>query len=134
NTSDKACDNDLSEDEFETNNIINFNSPQTYDEHPKETEYDEIEDLTDSSICDEIIDGEFADNEMIYDLSPPTYDDYSTESDCDDEIEPPSIFDDHPLESENIEIFIIDSPPLFDDYPQKDELEEIKIIDRCSPT
>src|SRR3954471_5569196 len=63
NTSDHTCDEDLSEDEVETNAMINFNSPQTYDEHPKETEYDEIEDLTDSSICDEIIDGEFADNE-----------------------------------------------------------------------
>src|SRR3954470_16975862 len=111
NTSDHTCDEDISEDEFEMNNIINFDSPQTYDEHPKETENDDIEELKDSSIFDEIIDGEYADNEMIYDLSPPTYDDYYTQSDCDDEIEPPSIFDDHPLESENIEIFIIDSPP-----------------------
>src|SRR5436190_3424134 len=134
NTSDQTCDEDLSEDEVETNIMINFNSPQTYDEHPKETENDDIEEFKDSSIFDEIIDGEYADNEMIYDLSPPTYDDYYTESDCDDEIEPPSIFDDHPLESDCIEIFEIDSPPLFDDYPQEDEFEEMKIIEGCSPT
>src|SRR3954469_18998572 len=36
NASDHACDEDISEDEVEINNIINFNSPQTYDEHPKE--------------------------------------------------------------------------------------------------
>src|SRR3954469_7238519 len=108
NTSDQTCDEDLSEDEVETNIMINFNSSQTYDEHPKETENDDMEEFKDSSIFDEIIDGEYADNEMIYDLLPPTYDDYSTESDCDDKIDPHSIFDDHPLESENIEIFIID--------------------------
>src|SRR5436190_21160904 len=65
NTSDHACDEDISEDEFEMNNIINFDSPQTYDEHPKETENDDIEELKDSSIFDEIIDSEYADNEMI---------------------------------------------------------------------
>src|SRR3954471_899052 len=132
NTSDQTCDEDLSEDEVETNIMINFNSPQTYDEHPKETENDDIEEFKDSSIFDEIIDGEYADNEMIYDLLPPTYDDYSTESDCDDEIEPPSIFDDRPLESEDIEIFEIDSPPLFDDYQQENEFEEMTIIEECS--
>ena len=108
NTSDHACDADISEDEFEMNNIINFDSPQTYhDEHPKETENDDIKEFTDGSIFEKIIDGEYADKEMIYDLLPPTYDDYSAESDCDDEIEPPSLFDDRPWESENIEIFII---------------------------
>src|SRR5436190_17138057 len=117
NTSDHACDADISEDEFEMNNIINFDSPQTYhDGHPKETENDDIKEFTDGSIFEKIIDGEYADKEMIYDLLPPTYDDYSAESDCDDEIEPPSLFDDRPWESENIEIFEIDSPPLFDDY------------------
>ena len=117
------------------NNIINFDSPQTYhDEHPKETENDDIKEFTDGSIFEKIIDGEHADNEMIYDLLPPTYDDYSAESDCDDEIEPPSIFDDRPLESENIEIFEIDSPPLFDDYQQEDEFEEIEIIEEGPPT
>src|SRR4051812_18810499 len=103
NTSDHTCDEDISEDEFEMNNIINFDSPQTYhDEHPKDTEYDDVEEFTDSSKFDEIIDGEYADNEMIYDLSPPTYDDYSAESDGDDKIDLPSIFDDQHLESENV--------------------------------
>src|SRR4051812_36574529 len=134
NTSDQACDEDFSEDEVETNIMINFNSPQTYDEHPKEAENDDIKEFKDSSIFDEIIDGEYADNEMIYDLSPSTYDDYNTESDCDDEIEPPSIFDDHPLESDCIKIFKIDSPPLFDDYPQEDEFEEMEIIEQGPPT
>src|SRR3954471_16416279 len=133
NTSDHTCDEDLSEDEVETNIMINFNAPQTYDEHPKETKNDDIEEFKDSSIFDEIIDGEYADNEMIYDLLPPTYVDYSTESDCDDEIEPPSIFDDRPLESEDIEIFEIDSQPLFDDYQQEDEFEEIEIIEQGPP-
>src|SRR3954467_1875768 len=36
NTSDHTYDEDISEDEVETNIMINFNSPQTYDEHPKE--------------------------------------------------------------------------------------------------
>src|SRR4051812_32011364 len=134
NTSDHTYDEDISEDEVETNIMINFNSKQTYDEHPKETENDDINEFTDGSIFDEIIDGEYADNEMIYDLLPPTYDDYSAESDCDDEIEPPFIFDDRPLESENIEIFEIDSPPLFDDYQQEDEFEEIEIIEDGPPT
>src|SRR3954462_14232532 len=134
NTSDQTCDEDLSEDEVETNIMINFNSPQTYDEHPKKTENEDIEEFKDSSIFDEIIDGEYADNEMIYDLSPPTYEDYFTVSDCDSQIDLPSIFDDHHLESENIELFKIDSPPLFDDYPQADELEEIEIMEECFST
>src|SRR4051812_43537904 len=135
NTSDHTYDEDISEDEFEMNDIINFDSPQTYhDEHPKETENDDIKEFTDGSIFEKIIDGEHADNEMIYDLLPPTYDDYSAESDCDDEIEPPSIIDDRPLESENIEIFEIDSPPLFDDHQQEDEFEEIEIIEEGPPT
>src|SRR3954465_5643954 len=83
NTSDHACDEDISEDEFEMNNIINFDSPQTYhDEHPKETENDDIEEFKDCLIFNEIIDGEYADNEMIYDLSPLTYDHYYTETHC----------------------------------------------------
>src|SRR3954465_5586774 len=66
NTSDHTYDEDISEDEFEMNNIINFDSPQTHDEHPKETKNDDIEEFTDSSVFDEIIDGGYADNAMIY--------------------------------------------------------------------
>lgn len=83
NDSNQTREEYLSKNEFETNDIINFNSPRTYDEHPKEFQYDDIEMFEDLSIFDEFVVGDYYENQMTYDHSPPTYDEYYQESDCD---------------------------------------------------
>lgn len=52
------------------NDMINYNSPKTYDEYPQE--YDNIAMIEDSLILKEHIDSEYYEIELIDDHFPPT--------------------------------------------------------------
>lgn len=98
NVSNQTRDEYLSEEAFEKNDMINFNSPTTYNEHHKEIKSNDIKIFEVHWIFYESINGNYYENEMIFDHSPPTFDIYSQESNCDDNLNQLSIFNDLPLE------------------------------------